>query len=312
MGKRMQKRGVAWVLTLTLVFGLFEGLPGANLAVSAQIHTGEAGDNITWTLDTSTGVLTLDGTGPMWDWNWRWGYRGPWDAHMESITGVVISNGITSVGRSAFWRVTSLISVDIPDSVTTIESDAFAHATGLTTVYMPSVTYIGDWAFDGASSLTSATIRSRDATFGRGVFEDTHPDFAIHAFAGSTAENYAIDNEHNFVPLDGDGMNAPSAWAAEQVNIAIADGLVPLSLRQRYTQAITRAEFAALAVALYEHQRGEIAGRVAFNDTIDVNVQKAAHIGVVTGVGENRFDPRGAYTIEQSIVTIMRLFDMLN
>jgi hypothetical protein len=30
------------------------------------------------------------------------------------------------------------------------------------------------------------------------------------------------------------------------------------------------------------------------------------------GVGDNRFDPQGTYTREQSIVTIIRLFDLLD
>ena len=40
------------------------------------------------------------------------------------------------------------------------------------------------------------------------------------------------------------------------------------------------------------------------------SVQIAANLGVMTGAPENAFDPRGEYTIEQSIVTIVRLFDI--
>ena len=103
----------------------------------------------------------------------------------------------------------------------------------------------------------------------------------------------------------------PSSWAEEQVNSAIAEGLVPQNLQSNYTQAITRAEFAALAVALYEKVRGEIAGRIEFNDTNDINVQKAAHIGVVTGVGNNRFDPNARLTREQAAVMLSRLSDAI-
>ena len=62
---RNKKRGAAWVLALAMVFGLFAGLPGAT--VSAQIHTGAAGDNITWTFNTNTGAMQFTGTGAMWD-----------------------------------------------------------------------------------------------------------------------------------------------------------------------------------------------------------------------------------------------------
>ena len=32
--------------------------------------------------------------------------------------------------------------------------------------------------------------------------------------------------------------------------------------------------------------------------------------GIMGGVGNNRFDPQGSYSWEQSIATLMRLYDM--
>ena len=173
---------------------------GQNAEIT-EVHSGEAGDNITWTLDTSTGVLTLSGTGAMWDWAWIWSSDVPWVAYVRSITSVVIADGITCIGDGAFLWASSLSSIYMP-SVTRVGDGAFAGAISLASIYMPSVTHIGDGAFVGASSLASATIHSRDATFGVYVFYDTHQDFTIHAFLGSTAHDYAIRNGHNFVPLD--------------------------------------------------------------------------------------------------------------
>ena len=161
MMKRMQKRGAAWILALVMVFA---GLPGANLAVSARlhlsahIHRGEVGDSITWRLDTRTGVLNVDGTGPMmWDW-WD---GAPWHDHMQSITSVVIADGVTHIGGAAFWGASNLTSVYISDSITTIGWSAFGYATGLISVDIPaSVTYIGRWAFWQASNLTSIYMPS--------------------------------------------------------------------------------------------------------------------------------------------------------
>ena len=101
----------------------------------------------------------------------------------------------------------------------------------------------------------------------------------------------------------------PSPWATGQVNAAIAAGLVPQSLQSRYNQSTTRAEFCALAVALYENTNGEITGRSTFSDTNDVNVQKAAFIGVVGGVGNNRFAPDDTLTREQAATMLTRLAD---
>ena len=102
-----------------------------------------------------------------------------------------------------------------------------------------------------------------------------------------------------------------STWAVEPVAAAIAAGLVPQGLQQSYAQATTRAEFCALAVALYENLKGDITGRTTFSDTADVNIEKAAAIGVVAGVGDGRFNPDGALTREQAATMLARLAEAL-
>ena len=99
----------------------------------------------------------------------------------------------------------------------------------------------------------------------------------------------------------------PSSWAADSVNAAIAAGIVPASLQSKYTQATTRAEFCALAVTLYESVYGEITERSKFADTNDVNVEKAAGLGIVNGVGDNQFGPEQKLTREQAATMLSRL-----
>ena len=106
--------------------------------------------------------------------------------------------------------------------------------------------------------------------------------------------------------------NQPSSWAQEGVSRAIALGLVPSALQTVYTQPTTRAEFAALAVALYEAVTDrEIIGRMQFNDTNDINVQKMGYLGVVTGVGNGSFAPNDGLTREQAAVMLARLADAM-
>jgi len=102
--------------------------------------------------------------------------------------------------------------------------------------------------------------------------------------------------------------DTPSSWATSQVNAAIAAGIVPEALQSKYTTAITRAEFCALAVALYEKVTGkEITERVQFSDTTDVNVEKMAALGVVSGVGDDKFSPDSSMTREQAATMLSRL-----
>ena len=106
--------------------------------------------------------------------------------------------------------------------------------------------------------------------------------------------------------------DTPSDWAKDTVNEAIAEGLVPQSLQSDYTKATTRAEFCALAVTLYEKQMGEITGRGEFNDTTDVNVEKAAFIGVVNGTSPGKFTPNAPLTREQAATMLARLANSMD
>ena len=100
----------------------------------------------------------------------------------------------------------------------------------------------------------------------------------------------------------------PSPWAQAQVGFAIEMGLVPQTLQSNYKQATTRAEFCALAVTLYETFTGEeITDRLAFDDTNDVYVEKAAAVGIVLGVEPNKFAPNDDLTREQAAVMLVRV-----
>ena len=113
------------------------------------------GDNLTWELD-SDGTLTISGTGKMWDYNWD---QSPWYNTRDKILSVVITAGVTRVGRYAFHECNKLTNVTMPDSVTSIGDYAFSGCSSLTSVTIPdSVTSIGYDAFSGCSSLTSVTI----------------------------------------------------------------------------------------------------------------------------------------------------------
>ena len=101
------------------------------------------------------------------------------------------------------------------------------------------------------------------------------------------------------------------SWAAEYVERATSLGLVPPTFTH-LTLPITRAEFTDLAVRLYENMTGsEITGRMSFNDTSDLNVQKMGYLGIVSGVGDGYFNPYGEITREQAAVLLVRLFNAI-
>ncbi|MCL1982902.1 MAG: hypothetical protein FWG53_07460 [Clostridiales bacterium] len=104
----------------------------------------------------------------------------------------------------------------------------------------------------------------------------------------------------------------PSTWAKDEIKQARVAGLVPAGIQSWYQNDITRAEFCALGVALFEKVTGGIiADRVTFADTSDANVEKMAAVGVVNGTSPDEFTPKGTYTREQSILTILRAFNYI-
>ena len=91
--------------------------------------------------------------------------------YCSSLTSVVIPNSVEFIGDNAFSFCSSLTSVVIPNSVTSIGESAFYYCPSLTSVVIPnSVTSIGKCAFSGCSSLKSATIPNSVTSIGDSVF----------------------------------------------------------------------------------------------------------------------------------------------
>ncbi|MBR3629463.1 MAG: leucine-rich repeat protein [Oscillospiraceae bacterium] len=158
-------------MAMTLPAGLLadaagESAPGSILAQDdpepaedvPEVVTGSAGSDLTFTLNTRTGLLTVSGTGSM---VYTGGYYSemPFYAYRDYIRTAVFEEGVTSIGDYAFLKCANLTSVTIPDTVTTISTAAFKECTSLRTLVIPdTVTKLGTSLFNGCTSLTSVTL----------------------------------------------------------------------------------------------------------------------------------------------------------
>ena len=86
----------------------------------------------------------------------------PWYPQNDKIKKVVIEEGVTRIGVSAFDDCPSLTSVTIPNSVKSIGDEAFYGCVGITSLTIPgSVTSIGKRTFSLCSSLSSISFEGK-------------------------------------------------------------------------------------------------------------------------------------------------------
>lgn len=133
--------------------------PEKKKAKLAEPYSGTCGTNVNWNLDTTTGELTISGSGAMTD-SFD-GNKAPWKLYKDSLKTVTIEHGVTYISDSAFSEYKKLIKVTIPSSITSIGSHAFSFCSSLTSVTIPdSVVNTGTYAFRCCDSLTSVIIPS--------------------------------------------------------------------------------------------------------------------------------------------------------
>ncbi len=125
------------------------------------VTEGKCGDNVTWRLED--GVLTISGSGAMYDY--LWGTNIPTEQHSpiypfrDEIVRAVIEPGVETIGKSFFESCTNLAEVSIPETVKTIKEAAFLGCSALGSVELPdSVTEIGDRAFISCKNLAEINL----------------------------------------------------------------------------------------------------------------------------------------------------------
>lgn len=126
-------------------------------------------------------------------------------------------------------------------------------------------------------------------------------------------------------------VEGPSNWAAEKVGEAIDLRIVPKGLQSDYTQNITRAEFAKVAVFylaaaqnldesdflnIYSEKSEELTGtkfvyEAPFTDTDNSYVNNAFSLGIISGRSADIFDPDSPITRQEAAVMLLRAYDLL-
>lgn len=216
----------------------------------------------------------------------------------EELLRVVLEPGVTTIPYDTFNNCWSITSLEIPATVTTIATRAFVTCNGLEDVY-----------FGGTQSQwESIAIGERNDVLSKAT---------IHFNSAMPEEVPEVEPEEE--PEDTGPVM--SKWAQASVERAVASGFVPDGIfGNDYTESITRAQFAALAVKTYETlHRGAVPYKmVDFADCSgNVAVVKAYNLGLLQGYntaptyGEIYIGPDDPITREQAATMVVRLIEYL-
>ena len=112
-------------------------------------------------------------------------------------------------------------------------------------------------------------------------------------------------------------IEAPSPWAIVEVDAARDAGLIPSDLDSNYQTNITREEFCHLMTQLLATRTGKSVDELLsdagiepsepYSDTRDEDILAMSALGIVNGVGNNRFDPNAFITREEAAVMLARV-----
>ena len=194
---------------------------------------------------------------------------------------------------------------------------------GLTEAMMNAGAFVGVYkAGEGYDAVPTSKqeFASGYATVGSGEISLALPNingaFEVRLY-NSDVDGWNI-GEDQFVmslPITLSGATA-SEWAVAELERAEELGLIPDCLDGAdLTADITRAEFAAVAVKVYEALSGTAAIPAVnnpFTDCNDVEVLKAYNIGAVNGTSATTYDPDALLNREQAATMLTRVFKKIS
>ena len=157
---------------------------------------GVCGDDVYWKLDYE-GVITIYGAGPMYDYN-TINYP-PWYGVKDYIKEVVIAEGVTTVGKTAFYKCYNVGSISIAESVTVLGDSCFFDCDRVKTIYVSAnVQEIGESTFLTCDALEAIVVSPNNPNYTsdeKGFLYNKEKTLLIKVpeqFAGELAITYGV------------------------------------------------------------------------------------------------------------------------
>lgn len=228
------------------------------------------------------------------------------------------------------------ITMDVPESIQQVnknlnEDSQYYTGTNCSPVKIRFESKYRNYDWNQGPSLYNITEMSVDDLLEGNAFayypyeeEDTHGGINLKAevyhfrayfysswgYVNSFIDKEVTSNYSDLVTLGNPaGYRGASDWAKDGLDKAVIHGFITEKIQENMSGAITREEFAEIAVKLYEVYTGkkaEPAPASTFTDTANAEILKAYRLGIVNGVGNNQFAPQVLINREQMAAMLNR------
>lgn len=305
---------------------------------TGKFPSGSDDDRTTWSL--SNGVLVIDGTGDAWN-TYDDLFEG--NTHVETV---IVKDNVSMVASGMFLNMPNLKNVIVMSNQTAVNQivrecpnmNNFILGANLDNepvkclpedIDRVKVTLGGLTGMAGGGTSVArpvpiansivissdygnvATLTNEAAAL---VAKMNLPASALALLPAELTGGAAVETPVTSEP-------AVSTWAQTYVDTAETSGFIPAeTLGNNYTESITRAEFAALAVQTYETISGNEISYTASNFadcTNNEDVSKAYALGILAGynsaesTSDVRVGPNNLITREQAATMLARLSEKL-
>lgn len=143
MKKRLAKLMLTLVLMVTVICAMA-------VTAHAETYSGTA-KGTKWSVNTDTGVLTIDVEGPMGSWTQG---SQPWYKYRDSITTLDFASSTSKITNYAFSDLINLQVIEIPNSVEEIGNLAYVNCLSAREIYIPiSIATWGGNVFQGCEAV---------------------------------------------------------------------------------------------------------------------------------------------------------------
>lgn len=207
----------------------------------------------------------------------------------KDLTNYVIPSSVKTLEKYAFYTqpITEIV---IPDSVETIWNDAFRLCSNLKKAVVPaSVTFIGNGAFLGCGN-----------------------DFVMYGYEGSTAQQYAADNEIKFKVIENEleySIQSVKLYDEKGNELSRVSADTSFVAEMSVVKGTERTERDCFIIAVYDTQgtlvrMGYVKEKIPVNEEFQIGIQFGAQnceIGSVCAMVWDGFSTMNALALKYNV-----------